>query len=147
MMQASREPRAIRVIIADDHRLFAEGVMSLLGADGRIDVAGHARDGAEAIDLVRSLEPDLVLMDISMPGMDGIEATARIKEISPATPVLFLTTSDSEDDVRRATEVGAAGYLTKEAAASELVATIVEIAALATAFSAPTNPGGRLRQR
>ena len=132
--------RAIRVLIADDQTLFAEGVMSLLGADERIEVVGHAKNGPEAVELAESLQPDIVLMDISMPGLDGIEATARIKKSAPATPVLFLTASSSEDDVRRASEVGAAGYLTKEAAGSELVATIVELAALATAFPVRTSP-------
>jgi DNA-binding NarL/FixJ family response regulator len=130
------------VLIADDERLFAEGVMSLLGADGRIDVVGHARDGSEAVELVRELAPDLVLMDVTMPGVDGIEATRRIKEIAAETSVIFLTSSSADDDVRRAAEVGAAGYLTKSAAASELVATIVEIAALASAFGTPTDPAG-----
>jgi DNA-binding NarL/FixJ family response regulator len=128
--------RAIRVVIADDQTLFAEGVTSLLGADDRIEVVGHARDGEEAVELVETLEPDLVLMDVSMPRMDGIEATARIKEVSPETLVLFLTTSSSQDDVQRAAEVGAAGYLTKSAAASDLIVTIVELAALATLFPA-----------
>jgi DNA-binding NarL/FixJ family response regulator len=128
--------RAIRVVIADDQTLFAEGVTSLLRADDRIEVVGHARDGEEAVELVETLEPDLVLMDVSMPRMDGIEATARIKEVSPATLVLFLTTSSSQDDVQRAAEVGAAGYLRKSAAASDLIVTIVELAALATLFPA-----------
>ncbi len=133
-MKGSTDSWPIRVLIADDQTLFAEGVTSLLGADARIEVVGHARDGDEAVELVETLRPDLVLMDVSMPRMDGIEATARIKEVSPATLVLFLTTSSSQDDVQRAAEVGAAGYLTKSAAASDLIVTIVELAALATAF-------------
>jgi len=140
---AMTPPRSsIRVLITDDEPLFAETIMSVLGSDERIEVVGHASDGIEAIRLVESLRPDLVLMDISMPGMGGIEATKRIKELAPQLPVLILTTSSDEDDVRRATAAGAAGYLTKDAA-SDVVATIVEIATLARAFTATSSVAPR----
>lgn len=121
----------IRVLIADDQTLFAEGLMSLLGGDGRIDVVGHAPNGAVAVELCEALQPDIVLMDLQMPEMDGIEATRRIKELAPDTAIVILTASPSEDDVRRAAAAGASGYLTKAAAASELVSTVVALAAFA----------------
>jgi DNA-binding NarL/FixJ family response regulator len=133
------EIRAIRVLIADDQRLFAEGVMNLLGADERIEVVGLAHNGAEATRLAESLRPDVVVMDIGMPGMDGIEATRQIKRRFPETVVMILTASDRPVDVERATEAGAAGYLTKDSASSDLITAVVEIAALAT-FAGPDQP-------
>ena len=133
----------IRVLITDDQILFAEGIMSLLSGDERIEVVGHALDGAQAIELVRSLWPDLVLMDVSMPRMDGIEATRRIKEFAPEIPTLILTASAAAADVERATAAGAAGYLTKESASTDLIATVVELTALASAFAAASSARAR----
>ena len=118
----------IRVLIADDHRLFAEALEAILAGERRIDVAGRARNGAEALELALELEPDVVLMDISMPVMDGIEATRRIRESRPNACVLMLTGSNTAADVDRAREAGAAGYLTKDRIASQLVEAIVEAA-------------------
>jgi DNA-binding NarL/FixJ family response regulator len=119
---------AIRVLIADDHRLFAEALDAILGVDDRIAVVGHASDGQEAIDLVRELTPDVVLMDISMPVLDGIEAAQRIREQVDHVSILMLTGSSSRADVERARAAGAAGYITKDRVAAELIDTIVEIA-------------------
>ena len=122
-----RKQQPVRVLIADDHRLFAEALEAILGADERIEVAGQASDGGEAVELARSLEPDVVLMDVSMPVLDGFEATREIREESAEVRVLMLTGSNSRDDVDRSREAGAAGYVTKDRIASELVATIVEV--------------------
>jgi DNA-binding NarL/FixJ family response regulator len=119
----------IRVLIADDHKLFAEALEAILATDYRIRVAGRARDGAEAVELTDELAPDVVLMDISMPVMDGFEATRTIRDRRPGACVLMLTGSNSLDDVHRAREVGAAGYITKDRIAAELVEAIVEVAA------------------
>ena len=129
-MQAAAEnlEPPIRVLIADDHRLFAEALEAILGGERRIDVVGRARNGAEALDLALELEPDVVLMDISMPVMDGIEATRRIRESRPSACVLMLTGSNAAIDVDRAREAGAAGYITKDRIASQLVEAIVEVA-------------------
>ena len=117
--------------------------MALLSQDERLDVVGHAADGAEAVSLTESLRPDLVLMDISMPRMDGIEAARRIKQQVRAPSILMLTTLESRDDVRRAAAAGADGYLTKRSASSDLVTTIVEIASLAQAtFFGVGRPNG-----
>jgi two-component system nitrate/nitrite response regulator NarL len=118
----------IRVLIADDHRLFAETLEALLATDGRIDVAGQAHDGREAVERAKRLEPDVVLMDISMPVMDGFEATRRIREHDSDACVLMLTGSNSREDVDRARQAGAAGYVTKDRIAAELVDAILEVA-------------------
>jgi DNA-binding NarL/FixJ family response regulator len=115
------------VLIADDHRLFAEVLDSILSADERIEVVGRASDGSEAVELARTLEPDVVLMDVSMPVLDGFEATRAIRAASAGVRVLMLTGSNSRDDVERSREAGASGYVTKDRIASELVAAIVEV--------------------
>ena len=118
----------IRVLIADDHRLFAEALEAILGGDGRITVVGQAGDGEEAVRLARELEPDVVLMDISMPVLDGIEATTEITTLEGnRTRILMLTGSNSRSDVDRARRAGAAGYVTKDRIAAELIDAIVEI--------------------
>jgi DNA-binding NarL/FixJ family response regulator len=118
-----------RVLIVDDHRLFAEALEVILATDGRIQVAGHASTGEEAVDLARSTRPDVVLMDIAMPVMDGFEATRRIADEVPGTAILMLTGSDSRIDVDEARQAGAAGYVTKDRVAAELVRAILEVAA------------------
>ena len=115
----------VRVLIADDHRLFAEALETILAADDRFQVVGRARDGAEAIDLVERLKPGVVLMDISMPVMDGIEATKRISASHPRVAVLMLTGSNARLDVDRARKAGAAGYVTKDRIAAELIEAIL----------------------
>lgn len=102
----------MRVVLADDHALVRDGIASLLAAWGH-EVVGQAVDGSEAVTLVDSLEPDLVLMDIKMPGIGGIEATRRIKAAHPDIPIVMLTASEDEDDLFAAIRVGAQGYLAK----------------------------------
>jgi DNA-binding NarL/FixJ family response regulator len=116
------------VLIADDHRLFAEALEAILAGDNRIAVVGHAGDGREAVRLASELSPDVVLMDISMPVMDGIEAAQEIRETDGGARVLMLTGSNSRSDVDRARQAGAAGYVTKDRIAAELIDAIVEIA-------------------
>lgn len=120
--------KPIRVLIADDHRLFAEALEAILGADERIEVVGRAGDGQAALELTRTLRPDVVLMDLSMPVLDGIEATRQIKERHRKVCVLVLTGSNARADVDRSREAGAAGYVTKDRIASELVDAILEVA-------------------
>jgi DNA-binding NarL/FixJ family response regulator len=119
----------IRVLIADDHRLFTEALEAILGGDARIAVVGRAVDGDEAVRLARALEPDVVLLDIEMPALDGIEAARAIHAERPEARILMLTGSSSRADVDRAREAGAAGYVSKDRDAAELIAAIVEIAA------------------
>jgi DNA-binding NarL/FixJ family response regulator len=122
-----KKPKPLRVVIADDHRLFAEALQAILTTDDRIEVVGQASDGKQAVELARKLDPDVVLMDVSMPVLDGFEATREIREESTGVRVLMLTGSNSRADVDRSREAGAAGYVTKDRIASELVATIVEV--------------------
>jgi DNA-binding NarL/FixJ family response regulator len=117
-----------RVLIADDHTLFAEALEAILAADARIAVVGRAKNGEEAVELVGSLDPDVVLMDISMPVMDGIEATQRITDNGSGPPVLVLTGSESPMDIDAARRAGAAGYVTKDRIAAELVQAILDAA-------------------
>ena len=122
--------RRISVLIADDHQLFAEALEAILLTDARIAVAGHARDGRQAVELTERLEPDVVLMDISMPVMDGIEATeAILRDGRGGARVLMLTGSNATQDVDRARLAGAAGYVTKDRIAAELIEAIVRTAA------------------
>ena len=118
----------VRVLIADDHLLFTEALEAILTGDERIEVVGRARDGGEAVVLTRRLEPDLVLMDVSMPVLDGIEATREIRAAGSAAAILMLTGSNSRSDVDSAREAGASGYVTKDRVASELVEAILEVA-------------------
>jgi DNA-binding NarL/FixJ family response regulator len=118
----------IRVLIADDHRLFAEALEAILDGDERISVLGHAGDGEEAVRLAQQLSPDVVLMDISMPVMDGIEAAEAIRATDRGARILMLTGSNSRSDVDRSRQAGAAGYVTKDRIAAELIDAIVEIA-------------------
>ena len=122
-------PQKIRVLIADDHRMFAEALEAILATDRRLEVAGHAGDGAEAVSLALKVRPDVTLMDIAMPVMDGLQATKQIRKQWPTACVLMLTGSNSRTDVDRAREAGAAGYVTKERIAAELIDAILEIAA------------------
>jgi DNA-binding NarL/FixJ family response regulator len=124
MSNPGEESRKIRVLIADDHPLFAEALRVTLATDSRLEVVGVARDGNEAVELVRRLEPDVVLMDIAMPGMDGFEATRRVRELDPDACVVILTGSNSRLDIDRARQAGAAGYVTKDRIALDLVPAI-----------------------
>jgi two-component system NarL family response regulator len=127
MPRRTKKPKPLRVVIADDHRLFAEALEAILATDERIEVVGQAGDGSEAVELARRLGPDVVLMDVSMPVLDGFEATREIRAASDDTHVLMLTGSNSRADVDRSRQAGASGYVTKDRIASELVAAIVEV--------------------
>jgi DNA-binding NarL/FixJ family response regulator len=108
----------VRVLVADDHSLFRDGIASLLQAAG-FDVVGQAEDGLGAVEAAKRLRPDLVLLDIAMPHMDGLEALHRIKEALPETRVVMLTVSDEDDDLFEAIRAGAQGYLLKNMTADE----------------------------
>jgi DNA-binding NarL/FixJ family response regulator len=121
------KPTPVRVLIADDHRLFAEALEAILVADERIEVVGQASDGGEAVELARALNPDVVLMDVSMPVLDGFEATREIRSAGPGICILMLTGSNSRADVDRSRDAGASGYVTKDRIASELVEAILQV--------------------
>ena len=115
---------AIRVLLADDHTLVREGIRMCLEALGDIAVVGEAADGQAAVELALALEPDVVLMDISMPVLSGIEATARIKKERPTVQVVGLSMYDNEEYVTRLLQAGASGYVLKRSAATELAAAV-----------------------
>jgi DNA-binding NarL/FixJ family response regulator len=122
--------RPVRVLIADDEPLFVEMLEALLGADPRIEIVGAARDGGEAVELATELEPNVTLMDISMPTLDGIEAVRRIRAQQPDACIVMLTGSSAASDVDRSRQAGAVGFLTKDRIGSDLVDTILDVAGL-----------------
>jgi DNA-binding NarL/FixJ family response regulator len=128
MEAAANVSDRIRVLIADDHRLFGQALEAILATDDRLEVVGHAGDGSEAVQLALSVEPEVILMDISMPIMDGFQATKQIRKQRPHARILMLTGSNSRVDVDRAREAGAAGYVTKNRIAAELIDAILEVA-------------------
>jgi DNA-binding NarL/FixJ family response regulator len=127
MEAAVNVPGRIRVLIADDHRLFGQALEAILATDDRLEVVGHGGDGAQAVQLALSVEPDVILMDIAMPVMDGFQATKQIRKQRPTACILMLTGSNSRIDVDRAREAGAAGYVTKDRIAAELIDAILEV--------------------
>jgi DNA-binding NarL/FixJ family response regulator len=113
-----------RIIIADDQALFREGLRTLLSTRPEMDVVGEAADGDEAVALVEALRPNVVLMDLRMPKVDGVQATARIRERWPEIPVLVLTTFDDDANLFGALKAGAAGYLLKDVSSETLISAI-----------------------
>jgi DNA-binding NarL/FixJ family response regulator len=117
----------IRVVVADDHLFYREGVRTMLGATPDLEVIGEAETGEEAIAIVATLQPDVVLMDIKMPGVNGIEATRRIVQSSPHVGVLVVTMFDDDDSVFAAIRAGARGYLLKDASLAEVVRAVTAV--------------------
>jgi two-component system NarL family response regulator len=114
----------IRVLIADDQALFRRGLYVVLGTEEHIEVVAEAEDGEAAIAKAEELAPDVVLMDVRMPRVNGIEAARRIRDILPSTRILMLTVSDEEDDLYEAIKAGANGYLLKEISVEEVAGAI-----------------------
>jgi len=114
----------IRVLIADDHAILREGIRALLNLSEDMEVVGEAADGQEAVEQCRRLNPDVVLMDIAMPGLGGLEATFEIKKEDPRTKILVLTQYEDREYIRRFLKAGVSGYVLKKAAGSELAAAI-----------------------
>ena len=110
----------IRVLLVDDHIMMRQGLRSIITAYDHLEVVGEASDGAEAIELAQRLDPDVVVMDINMPKMDGIEATRRIKANQPTTVVIGLSVNQSIDTEHKMKAAGASAYLTKEGAVDTL---------------------------
>jgi len=124
----AQDVRPITVLVVDDHDLFRTGLRRLLEGEG-LNVVGDERDGELAVRATARLEPQVVVMDVSMPGMSGIEVTRRILEFSPSTAVLMLTISDDDETVLDAVLAGASGYLLKTAGLAEIVRAIRAVAA------------------
>ncbi|MGQ9490502.1 MAG: response regulator [Anaerolineae bacterium] len=111
----------IRVLVVDDHALFREGMVGILNTQSDIQVVGEASDGLEALVMARTLRPDVILMDITMPGVDGVEATRQIKGELPGTRIVMLTVRDEDDKLFEAIRSGADGYLLKTIRAGQLL--------------------------
>src|SRR5215210_6647957 len=113
-----------RILIADDHALVREGLRTMLSGEDGIEVIAEANDGRQALDVCRELKPDLVLMDVRMPVMDGIEATKRVKQEMPKTSVLVVTMHENPDYLFEAIKAGAAGYVLKDASGERLLSAV-----------------------
>jgi DNA-binding NarL/FixJ family response regulator len=129
MSGASVAEKTLRVMLADDHPIFREGLRSLIGAHSGMSVVGEAKSGAEAIEMFRSVQPDVVLMDLRMPGISGIDAITVIRSQDASARILVLTTFDGDEDIHQAITAGAHGYVLKSSGAAELVEAIRAVAA------------------
>ncbi len=121
--------QTVRVLIADDQTLFRVGLARLLEEDPRVDIVGQAGDGAEAIKLAGALKPDVVLMDLKMPNVDGIEATRQILASYPGVRVLLLTTFEADNHVIQALKAGASGYILKDSRPDSIVSSLLAVMA------------------
>ena len=117
----------IRVLLCDDHNLFRQGVKKLLEGEKNIEVAGEACNGVEMLDMLKKISPDVILMDISMPQMDGVTATYKVKKILPRTHIMILTVYEDETHIFNAIKAGAMGYLLKDASIEELTEAICRV--------------------
>ena len=116
--------KKIKVVVADDHTILRQGIKALLDNQEEIEVVGEAKDGREAIKAIEELSPDVILMDIAMPGLNGLEATRRIKKKFPRTKVVVLTMHTNEEYIFQILNAGADGYLVKETAFQDLISAI-----------------------
>jgi DNA-binding NarL/FixJ family response regulator len=133
----------IRILLVDDHFIVRTGLVSLLSTEPNLQVIGEAADGEEAIKQFENLRPDLVLMDLRMPGKSGHEVTQRIRQLSPGTPILMLSGFEGDADIQAALEAGARGYVFKSATGEELIPAIHAVAAGRRWI--PQNVAARLR--
>ena len=120
--------RKLRILLADDHAMMREGLVALINSEPDMEVVGEASDGEEVLARAVTAEPDVVLMDVSMPGLDGIRATRRLKAERPGVCVLALTAYDNDVYVRQSLNAGASGYVLKKAAANDLIKAIRAVA-------------------
>ncbi len=138
-----RETKRIKVLIVDDHSVVRDGIKSVLGLQKDIEVMGEAENGKEALEKVGKLSPDMVIMDIVMPVMDGLEATKQIYKDYPQTRVLMLSQYDDEENILAAEKIGAYGFIPKRAASSQLVNGIRTIHYVGKRLQRPTPQGSK----
>ena len=142
--------KQITVLLAEDHAIVRQGLCALLNADGRFKMAGEARNGREAVDMAAALRPDVILMDIAMPVLNGLEATRQILAANPAAKVIVLSAHSDDVYVERMNEAGVAGFLEKQTSADVLTKAIFEVAKGNTFFSpsiAKRMPGAENKPR
>jgi DNA-binding NarL/FixJ family response regulator len=144
-LQGLQSQEELRVLLVDDHDLFRTGLRNLLEEQGGLSVLGEAANGTDAVRLVRELAPDVVVMDLNMPEMSGVEATRHITTLSPLTRVIVLTISDEDADVMDAIVAGACGYLLKDASIHDVV-TGIRSAAVGASLISPTIASKVLQQ-
>ena len=128
MKKAAAAPPPVRILLADDHNLFRAGVRGLLKSFGGFEIVGEATDGRDAVALAHSEQPHVLLMDVGMPGLNGIEAAERVRAAAPATRVIILSMHTGEEHVMRALKAGAAGYVLKDAQPDELERALRQVA-------------------
>ena len=121
----------VRVLLVDDHEVFLQGLVLLLSQDDRLDVVGTATNGADAVQLATAIHPDVVLLDVVMPGMDGFAAAEELRRREPGTAVVLVSGLDEDDAGARAASVGAAAFITKAEAVDRLPDILVAVAAAA----------------
>ena len=129
------DDRRVRLLVVDDHPVVRSGIVGMLSGEPDLQVVGQAADGAEAIALTAELVPDVILMDLRMPGLDGVEATRRISSRPDAPRVVVLTTYDTDGDILRAVEAGAIGYLLKDSPREDILAAVLSAAVGRSALS------------
>ena len=135
MASSPSPPDGVRVLLVDDDRLFTQALMTVFSEDERVEVVGIAENGEEALELATELQPDVILMDLRMPRMDGLEATRRIREIGLPVQILMLTATGSDVGPRDAAAAGATAFLRKERGVEEIRQVFLEVASLAAALS------------
>ncbi len=135
----------IRVLVVDDHPLFRQGVLFTLGHNSDIEIVGEGENGRQAIEMSQVLRPDVLLLDITMPESDGLQAAAEVRRVSPETAIVMLTASEESDDLIAAVKAGARGYVVKGAGAGEVVEAVLA-AARGDAYITPRMAGNLLRE-
>jgi DNA-binding NarL/FixJ family response regulator len=128
-------PKLITVLLAEDHAIVRQGLTALLGASGQFKLVGEAKTGREAVDQAKALQPDVILMDIAMPILNGLEASRQILAANPAAKVIILSAHSDDEYIKRTSEVGVMGYLEKQSSAEILTKAILEVAKGRTYFS------------
>jgi two-component system response regulator DesR len=136
-MPSTPPPGRVRLLIADDQRLFAESLMTVLSEDERVDVIGIAADGEEAVRLAAELQPDVILMDLKMPLLDGLEATRKIRKSGLPVQILLMTGTDTPVGAEDAADAGANAFVRKERGVEELQHVFLEVASLAAVLGSP----------
>ena len=131
----THKEKKIRIVLADDHKIIRDGLRSLLLTESKYEIVGEAENGQMALDLTTRLRPDLVIMDVNMPTMDGIDATRKISKIQPDSRVLALTMTNEQEHIRKMIDAGAMGYILKNSGQEELISAIDSIVAGNNYFS------------